>query len=94
MLVELWQRLVHQDALCVLRWQWSEIASLRKNAVHLKARSKELHDLENQADDVYEMAIIHLFETETDGIELIKTKDILNELERATDAGERCRQEH
>ena len=47
-----------------------------------------MHDLENEADDVYETAIINLFEEEKDGIELIKMKEILNELEKTTDAAE------
>jgi predicted phosphate transport protein (TIGR00153 family) len=80
--------LVKKDAECIST-AMEGLEALRKNAIHLKARCKELHDLENQADDVYELAIIHLFEEEKDGIEIIKTKDILYELEKATDAGER-----
>jgi len=80
-------KLVRQDAACIGK-AMEELETLRKNAIHLKARCKELHDIENQADDVYEMAIIRLFEKEKDGIEIIKTKDILNELEKATDAAE------
>ena len=48
----------------------------------------ELHDLENQADDVYEFFIRRLFEEEKDSIELIKIKEIMQELERTTDAAE------
>jgi len=66
-----------------------EIVAMRKNAMQLKARCKELHDLENKADDIYDMAIIRLFQEEKDGIEIVKNKDILNELEKATDAAER-----
>ena len=55
----------------------------------LKARSKDLHDLENKADDIYETAIMELFAEEKDGIELVKMKEILGELEQATDAAER-----
>lgn len=80
--------LVKKDAECIAT-AMEELEALRKNAMHLKARCKDLHDLENQADDVYEQAIIHLFEDEKDGIEIIKTKDILYELEKATDAAER-----
>jgi uncharacterized protein Yka (UPF0111/DUF47 family) len=65
-----------------------ELASLRKNASKLKLHCKELHDLENKGDDIYEDAIIKLFEEEKNGIELIKMKEILNELEKATDAAE------
>ena len=79
---------VKDDAKCI-DIAMKELESLRKNASSIKARSKELHDLENKADDLYEVAIIKLFEEETDGIELIKEKEILAELEKATDAAER-----
>lgn len=78
---------VRQDAVCIDKTM-GELASLRKNASQLKEHCKELHDLENKGDDIYEEAIIHLFEEEKDGIELIKMKEILNELEKATDAAE------
>ena len=81
-------QIVRQDAECIAK-AMDELESLRKNAIRLKAHCKELHDLENQADDVYEMAITQLFEEEKDGIEIIKAKDILSELEKATDAAER-----
>ena len=44
--------------------------------------------IEKKADDVYEHFLIDLFENEKDAIEVIKLKDILHELERATDAAE------
>ena len=68
--------IVRKDALCI-NSAMEELASLRKNAGKL-----------NEADDLYEAAIIHLFDEEKDGIELIKMKEILNELEKATDAAE------
>ena len=79
---------VKDDAKCI-DTAMNELGTLRKNASSLKARSKELHDLENKADVIYEVAIINLFEEEKDGIELVKTKEILAELEAATDAAER-----
>jgi predicted phosphate transport protein (TIGR00153 family) len=81
-------QIVQKDAACISK-AMDELEALRKNATQLKIHCKELHDLENQADDVYELAIIHLFEEEKDGIEIVKTKDILSELEKATDAAER-----
>ncbi len=81
-------KIVSKDAECIGK-AMDEIAAMRKNAVQLKARCKELHDLENKADDIYDMAIIRLFQEEKDGIEIVKNKDILNELEKATDAAER-----
>lgn len=79
--------IVKKDAECV-NDAMEELGSIRKNAAKLKQHCKTLHDLENEADDVYETAIINLFEEEKDGIELIKMKEILNELEKTTDAAE------
>jgi uncharacterized protein len=45
----------------------------------------QISKLENNADNLYHRAISRLFEEETDPIELIKIKDILKSLERATD---------
>jgi uncharacterized protein Yka (UPF0111/DUF47 family) len=47
-----------------------------------------LHDIENKADDVYEHFLLKLFEDEKDAVEIIKLKDILHELEKATDKAE------
>ena len=79
--------IVRQDAICIDK-AMGELASLRKNASILKEHCNELHNLENKADDIYETAIIHLFEEEKNGIELIKMKEILNEMEKTTDAAE------
>lgn len=81
-------QVVKDDALCIEK-AMDELGSVRKNAAKLKIHCKELHDLENKADDIYEAAIIKLFEEEKDGIELVKVKEILVELEKATDAAER-----
>ncbi|HEY6913696.1 MAG TPA: DUF47 domain-containing protein, partial [Paludibacter sp.] len=40
------------------------------------------------ADDVYENFLIDLFENQKDAIEVIKLKEIMSELEKATDAAE------
>lgn len=79
---------VKDDAACIGK-AMNELENLRRNAVVLKMRCKELHDLENKADDIYEAAIMKLFAEEKDGIELVKMKEILSELEQATDAAER-----
>ena len=81
-------QVVKEDAVCIGN-AMNDLETLRKNAVVLKARSKDLHDLENKADDIYETAIMVLFAEEKDGIELVKMKEILGELEQATDAAER-----
>lgn len=62
-----------------------ELDVLKKSAKNIKEHCARLHDLENQADDVYEQFLINLFENEKDAIEIIKLKEIMSELERATD---------
>jgi uncharacterized protein Yka (UPF0111/DUF47 family) len=47
-----------------------------------------LHDVENAADEVYEEFLSNLFANEKDNIEVIKLKEIMQELEKATDAAE------
>ena len=79
--------IVKKGAECINE-SMEELSSIRKNASKLKLHCKTLHDLENEGDDIYETAIINLFEDEKDGIELIKMKEILNELEKTTDAAE------
>jgi uncharacterized protein Yka (UPF0111/DUF47 family) len=47
-----------------------------------------INEIENQADDVYHIALSELFEKEKDAVELIKTKEMLSVLEKATDMAE------
>jgi uncharacterized protein Yka (UPF0111/DUF47 family) len=61
---------------------------LKKSSKKIKEYCIELHDLENKADDVYEQFLIDLFENEKDAIEVIKLKEIMSELEKATDIAE------
>ena len=65
------------------------LSQLRKNVDTLKKQIELLHTLENKADEIYEDAITQLFAEESDPIELMKTKEILYELEKTTDAAER-----
>jgi predicted phosphate transport protein (TIGR00153 family) len=66
----------------------SELDILKKNSSRIADYCSQLADLEHKGDDVYEHFLIDLFENEKDAIEIIKLKDILHELERATDAAE------
>ncbi len=59
--------------------------TMRKNPKSVKEICTEIHKLENKADDLYEHFIIEIFEKEKNGIELIKLKEIMQEIERATD---------
>jgi predicted phosphate transport protein (TIGR00153 family) len=65
-----------------------ELSSVRKNAKNIKKLCNELHDIENNADEVYEEFLSNLFANEKDNIEVIKLKEIMQELEKATDAAE------
>ncbi|MFV0469844.1 MAG: DUF47 domain-containing protein [Dysgonomonas sp.] len=66
----------------------SALDVLKKKPVKITEYCNQLAVFEHQADDVYEHFLIDLFENEKDAIEVIKLKDILHELERATDAAE------
>ncbi|MEA4840176.1 MAG: DUF47 family protein [Bacteroidales bacterium] len=80
-------RLIKEGAVCIGK-AVDELDVLKKDAKKIKEYCTELHDIENRADDVYENFIINLFEHEKDGIEIIKVKEIMYELEKATDATE------
>lgn len=64
------------------------LADIKDNADKIKEICEKLNSVEGKADDVYEHFLIDLFENETNAVEVIKLKDILHELERATDAAE------
>lgn len=66
-----------------------ELEHFSKKPSRLKECCLQLHELENRADEVYELFIMQLFNEETDCIELIKTKEIMQELEKTTDAADR-----
>jgi len=51
----------------------------------IKDACVKINELENIADDIYHQLISELFDTETDAIELIKNKEILEKLEGTTD---------
>jgi len=80
-------RLIREGAVCIGK-AVDELDVLKKNSKKIKEYCSELHDIENRADDVYENFIIELFEKEKDGIEIIKLKEIMYELEKATDSTE------
>ncbi|KAA6332180.1 hypothetical protein EZS27_019287 [termite gut metagenome] len=63
----------------------NELNTMKKSPKSVKDICTQLHFIENQADDMYEHFIIEIFAKEKDGIELIKLKEIMQDLERATD---------
>jgi predicted phosphate transport protein (TIGR00153 family) len=61
------------------------LRQLSKQSDRLLTLAVELNHLENEADRAYQQAIARLFQKEDDPKELIKWKDILEHIERATD---------
>ena len=61
------------------------LRQLSKQSDRLLTLAVELNHLENEADRAYQQAIARLFREEDDPKELIKWKDILEHIERATD---------
>ncbi|HEY7098082.1 MAG TPA: DUF47 family protein [Terriglobales bacterium] len=62
--------------------------SLLQNHGNILGHCVEINRLENEADQVAQRAIAKLFESEKDPINLIKIKELLEFLERATDKAE------
>jgi predicted phosphate transport protein (TIGR00153 family) len=65
-----------------------EAVSLMQNNGNILAHCVEINRLENEADQISQHAIASLFEYEKDPINLIKIKELLEFLERATDKAE------
>lgn len=80
--------LLVKEAAASIEMAVEELDVLKKNPVNVKKYCRNLHDIEKQADDVYEKFIIQLFDEEKDSIEIIKLKEIVHELERITDVEE------
>jgi uncharacterized protein len=59
-----------------------------KNPKKIMDACIRINEIENQADDIFHQALSALFENEKDAIELIKIKEILSSLEKATDKAE------
>jgi uncharacterized protein Yka (UPF0111/DUF47 family) len=55
------------------------------NQKDIRARIKNCHALENKADGIFHTALAQIFENPTDPIELIKWKELLSQIEDATD---------
>jgi uncharacterized protein len=63
------------------------IRSLRNmsNQKEIRDRIRRVHTLENKADSIYHAALAQIFENPKDPIELIKWKELLEQIEDATD---------
>jgi len=80
-------KLVHASAEWLVK-AINDLNILKTSPEKLKEYTEKLHEIESKADDVYEHFLIDLFKNEKDANEIIKLKDILHELERATDTEE------
>ncbi|SHE48325.1 DUF47 domain-containing protein [Dysgonomonas macrotermitis] len=80
-------QLVRESGECLTK-AIDELDVLKKTPARVTEYCEKLHEIESKADDVYEHFLIDLFENEKDAIEVIKLKDILHELEKATDTQE------
>jgi len=79
--------LVRQAADC-LAIITDQLETLKKRSAVVADCCTQLHDIENKADDIYDFFVMKLFEEEKDSLELIKLKEILNEMEKTTDIAE------
>lgn len=61
----------------------TELSNLKKTDLQFREHCREIKRLEEQADIVYEDGIILLFKHEKDTVELIKLKEIIQELEKS-----------
>ena len=57
----------------------------KKNMRNISESLVLINSIENHADDIFDNSVARLFETETNAVEIIKTKEILSALETATD---------
>ena len=60
-----------------------ELTNLKKSDQHVRKHAELIKNLEEQADVVYEKGIIELFKGDMKTIELIKLKEIIQELEKS-----------
>jgi predicted phosphate transport protein (TIGR00153 family) len=60
----------------------SELKNLKKSDTRFRRHYKQIKALEEDADGVYERGIMELFKEEKDTVELIKLKEIIQELEK------------
>ncbi len=77
-----------QEAALVIEKSVTELNVLKKRIKNIKEYCNELHVIENKADEVYEHFVLNSFDNPRDVMELLKEKEIMYELEKATDAAE------
>ena len=60
-----------------------------RNEIRIREGCVRINSHENQADSIYHQGIADLFNTVSDAVEIIKVKELLNDLENATDMCEK-----
>ena len=65
----------------IIQAAMTELPNLKKNDQHIRKYCKEIKRLEETADDYYQDGIMTLFKEEKNIIELVKLKEIIQELE-------------
>jgi len=66
-----------------IKYAVNELTNIRKSNEQIKAYTKEIKHLEEEADRIYEKGTSSLFKSDMRTIELIKLKEIIQELEKA-----------
>ncbi len=59
-----------------------------KKSDKIQTACELINEIENQADDLYHLELTNLFDNEKNAIELIKKRDLIGTLEKATDKAE------
>lgn len=77
-----------KDGALLINKAVAELVFIKKNQKKIKHYCIKLHEIEHKADEIYENYLIYLFANEKDAIEIVKLKEIMFELEKATDAAE------
>ena len=79
--------MVQQEA-ALISQAMDELEAFRKSPDKLRAYCNQLHDIENRADDIYEFFITRLLKKRRTALNSSKSKEIMYELEKTTDAAE------
>jgi len=74
--------LIHEGTLEIQK-AVDELANMKKTGEGFRKHYKRVKSIEEEADGVYEEGITDLFRNEKDIVELVKLKDIIQELEKA-----------
>lgn len=78
-----------QESAKYIKISIDDLCFLKRRFKAIRENCDKLHVIENKADDIYEHFLIELFKNGTDAVEIIKVKEIVSELEGATDVAER-----